>query len=605
MFDKNAMLIDMEKSVRTFFRDFVDKPEWLSGWGHNYFCEEDGGRLIFAQNSPHTHICPVCGHVYSGEKFDRAWIYLNRVMAVQEAEKSAYLYRATGDADFAGFVVRLIDYFAKNYQKFALHAKDFLGQPPPEDVGGAGRITPQGLNEAMVLAKLLRAMDILGDALPAATRENAEIQLFAPAIEQVLSPQLNAVHNIKCWINSAIAMAGIYFDNPKWRDLAFCGEYNLARQLREGVTADNFWYEGSIHYNFFTLEAILALLDFCKKYGHDFGAGREIPRAMLYAAYDYAFDSGVLPNPNDGWPDLGLKTYLPLYFTGAAVYDDPGIEAMAAAILAQPQPRTPLPLWDYYHFQNYPLEALLNLPQTRVNPPQPQSAQYPASNFAMLRSEGINLFVKYGHNGPSHAHPDKMTFELCWDRAMITRDLSNAGYGARISNEWHRMSISHNTIVVDGENQTDTGMGQICAFGENYITARANAYPHIIFDRNIGINNGIFDNFIAKSTDDKKHIFDYALHIDGKISHSGDETPAELRFDQNGYQHIKNIRAIKNCQKFVINKKFTITIEGDGEIFLCETFDNPVTTYRDTLIIRKRGNSAEFNLTIKENEKCM
>ena len=41
------MLEKMEEEVGHFMEHYHDDPRFISGWGHGYFCEEDGGRLIY------------------------------------------------------------------------------------------------------------------------------------------------------------------------------------------------------------------------------------------------------------------------------------------------------------------------------------------------------------------------------------------------------------------------------------------------------------------------------------------------------------------------------------------------------------------------------
>ena len=57
----NTMLHAMAKEVDSFMHTFNDEPSNLSGWGHIYFCNDDGGRLVFDPKKPHHHVCQVCG----------------------------------------------------------------------------------------------------------------------------------------------------------------------------------------------------------------------------------------------------------------------------------------------------------------------------------------------------------------------------------------------------------------------------------------------------------------------------------------------------------------------------------------------------------------
>ena len=87
-------IMDMKADVDSFMPSFSDSPQSLSRWGHHYFCDDDGGRLIFDLASPHEHKCEVCGKVYKGELFDNVWTYFYRNRAVVLALVSAVVYKA-------------------------------------------------------------------------------------------------------------------------------------------------------------------------------------------------------------------------------------------------------------------------------------------------------------------------------------------------------------------------------------------------------------------------------------------------------------------------------------------------------------------------------
>jgi hypothetical protein len=264
----------------------------------------------------------------------------------------------------------------------------------------------------------------------------------------------------------------------------------------------------------------------------------------------------------------------------------------------------PLPLWDPYHYDGRPLEAL-SAPQIPAVPfEKPRSIRYDASNFAILRNDRFNLFIKYGHNGPSHAHPDKMTFELTLDNAAVTRDLSNAGYGAQICNEWHRQSISHNTEVGDGGNHTNTEGGKILSFDADHIRATATPCEGLTFTREMRLaGSHVHDSFVVEGS--AGHTFDYVLHIDGDVTYDAAVCSAEecqLGYTENGYQHIKNVQRLTGNVVLTAHAngiKYIILPDTDGEVLLCDTLDNPVTRYRKALIIRKRGVRAEFSLSLQ------
>ena len=77
--EENQKLIEaMRRDVDQFMPGFSDSADRLSRWGHYYFCDDDGGRLIFDLNSPHEHRCQVCGKVYKSEILDGVWTYFYR-----------------------------------------------------------------------------------------------------------------------------------------------------------------------------------------------------------------------------------------------------------------------------------------------------------------------------------------------------------------------------------------------------------------------------------------------------------------------------------------------------------------------------------------------
>jgi len=599
----DEMIKDMEASIRNFFDHFQDTPSLLSGWGHNYFCEVDGEKLTFKQSSPRIHKCGICEHEYTGKKYDDSWVYLNRLQSFFEIVKSAYLYKNTDDEIYLEFARNTLLYYAKNYEKFQLHAKDIIiTSELTVDVGGAGKIMPQGLNEGYMLIKIIQALDILEESLSAKEKLIIKEQLIKPAIEEVLAPQVIRIHNIVCWIACGIAAAGFHFKEQKWIDYAFTGEFKIANQLKDGVTRNYLWYEGSIHYHFFMLESVLNLMVY-EEATLQLENEKKIVKAMLISAYEYAFDNSVFPNPNDGWPNINLKTYLHVYHMAAKVYEGCNdILRIIATIEKSEVHRMPIPLGEPYYYGDWPLEKLLFNSKSKAKPlpTKRKSYLFGDSNFAMLRNERANLFVKFGHNGPSHAHPDKMTFELTVDDVLITRDLSNAGYGADICNEWHRMSASHNTVVVDGQNHDNVESGRTLSFTENSFSAQCNdIYPGVDYRREFEISAAaIQDIFYVKS--EEEHIYDYFLHIDEQIKPVGGKlVKGTLDFAANGYQHIKNVKKVTETTKFKVSVKgvqVEIEVDPNAEVFVCETLDNPVNKWRQSVVLRKKGSCVDFSV---------
>lgn len=615
--EENQKLIEaMRRDVDQFMPGFSDSADRLSRWGHYYFCDDDGGRLIFDLNSPHEHRCQVCGKVYKSEILDGVWTYFYRNRAVVMALVSAALYRATKERKYFDYTVKVIGFYADHYREFPLHNKenDHCGSYDTM-AWGCGKMMPQGLNESIVAIRFVQAIELLRDEVDEQWLSGVYKNMFREMFH-LLAPQVTSIHNISCWDLSAIGVIGLAFRDQEMVDFAFGSEFNIREQLKQGVTQDSFWYEGSIHYNFFLLEGISYLFLFSKIYGYDFGEeSSRIFENMFIQAYHYAFDNQYLPNPNDGWPNLNLKTFSYVYHTVARAFgEDSPVGNLTKIIEASGEPRTILPLSEPYYCGNKVcLEQLLfniDFEFGRFTPVERTSRNFPRSNFVMLRNKNWNVFMKYGLNGRSHAHPDIMNVEVMYKNHRISRDLSNAGYQSRLCNEWHRKTLSHNTVCCNGADITSVSPGECLYYDGGKITALArNVYEGIDYQRTLTVTEGsVEDEFTVAGG--KKGIYDYVFHFESDINVScGLECrEGEPGFEDNGYQHILETRRIVTEEKTVAFRaesggwKLDIAaeLEEGQEIYLLKTMDNPVNQIRTTILIRSNSKDPRFHLTIKE-----
>jgi oligo-alginate lyase len=607
--DLSAMLNHMRIEVDGFAANFHDDPKYVSQWGHHYFCQEDGGRLIFDLDRPTEHECSVCGTIYQNELLDGVWWYLYRNEAVLTIWKSALIFALTQDQIYLQHVQNILGFYADHYLEFPLHNKKGQMFDSIEEMGwGCGRILPQGLNESIIITRILNALELVRDDLPTEFLHDLQTNFFEPAYE-LLRPQVDKLNNIACWVNCAIGSMGLFLDDQEMVSFAFEGERNVRRQLRESVTADGFWYEGSIFYNFFTLEGVLNLLLFSKLYGYEFGEEARIVKKMLHSAFLYAFDNDQFPNPNDGWPRLNLKSFSYIYSLATKIFDeDDEMRQSLADILANQEERGIIPLSKPYCYQNRIslLEFIFTaeLESAHLAKPVRKSLNYPTSNCGVIRNESFNVFHKYGHQGPAHAHPDKMNIEIVVQGHSLSRDLSNSGYGARLCNEWHRVSASHNTVVVDGENHISMEGGLVEIFDDHEIKSSVkDVYPGINYERHLKLTEDQFvDEFRVAAVG--THTYDYFFHVEAALATQVKANPASLGYEKNGYQHIQEVEKIVRDVNMVelcwrlgeLNLMSRLTLKDGQELFIAKTFDNPASSVRTTLIIRESGSQAEFRM---------
>lgn len=595
----------MRSDVKWFSENFTDDPQILSGWGHQYFCADDGAFLNFDVTMPKSHVCPVCGKTSSEENFNAAWVYMYRYQALMSALEAASLYCLEENPKYLNHFMRIVGFYSDNYAKFAEHGKG-------PTTSGNGKITPQALNEAIFLAKTVNGLEMLKDVLPKEFIESVSDNLLIPGALFV-NAQKHIIHNIPCWINAGVGTVGLFTQNADLIKKAFDAPLGLCDQVRQGVTESFFWYEGSIHYNCFTIESFLNLFLFAKLY--NYSIPHDVSQTvynMMLAPCKMAFSSSVLPNPNDGWPNLNLKTYSYLYEMASKIFESDELRNITANIYSQKAKRTPLPMSSPIYEGDYCMEWLLfsngNFNATPLELWQ-KSTNFEASNYATLRKNNIEVFIKYGHCSPSHAHPDKMNIEISAFNTLISRDLSNCGYAARLCNEYHRTSVSHNTVVINGQTHPTTEKGVCVSYNqqESAIHVRANeAYHATNFERIVKLSdNGFTDLFLVKSENDNNA--DWFFHTEGELSCAPICENANIGYSDNGYQHLQNIRKIITDEKqidlvwtFANKVKGTQTLALENvSAYICESYDNPVNKFRTAVILRSNGKNASFNQSWK------
>ncbi len=608
----------MQQEVANYFEAFTDSPEKVSRWGHYYFCQKDGGILIYNDKKPKEHVCSICGETYSDGLLNGVWVTMYRNQGAVNAWKSALLYRLTKDEKYLRYIVEYTSFYADHYEAFELHNKEGLHFESTDKMSwGSARIMPQSLNEAIFIIRLINALQMVKTDLSQEFLKNVEDRLFHK-VYLILRPQVDKIHNISCWLNSAIGIMGLFLDRCDMKDFAFEGLFNINRQLKEGVTRDWFWYEGSIHYNFFTLEGVTNLLLFTRLYDYKFEAGYPVIEQMLKQAYHYAFDNHQLPNPNDGWPNINLKTYSHIYAIAAKIFGvDSEIGNMYKNIVDKAEIRGELPLSKPYYFNNdISLEELIFIPGIRDQGHRTiatASKNFSTSFCGIIKNHVFNVFYKYGHNGPSHAHPDKMNIEVIVKNKSLSRDLSNSGYGNSLCNEWHRVTASHNTVVVGGMDHPSVDGGDVLEATATAVKVQSrNVYPNVNFIRSIKLDDKAlsdrFEVIYEEVSPDKEilgvqNICDYFFHVEGELRTMLELKDGNLGFTKNGYQHLYDVKQVMTTEETLDliweldDLKVTSTIYiGNKELYVAKTPDNPVTKHRTTFVLREKSSQPVFEV---------
>lgn len=541
---------------------FNDNYEWLSGWIHDYYCDKDGSELIFDINNNKYFECPTCHYKYTDEKRKRAWVTKYRYKIFASLEDYSRKYLENSNPKILSYIIEALNYYSLNYDKFIIHDKN--GEIYKDITTASkrcGRITAQGLNEAMISIQLVNCLDNVGSKINEKTRNNVFNLLFFPMYE-LLKPQINKIHNICCYEICAIAMMGIISNNHEMLDFAFSSPYSFYHQLDLGITSDFLWFEGSFHYHFFVLKPILELLKLAKVYDYDIPEKYyEIARKMLIQGFKCSFSDCSLPSPNDGWPKRHLSDYLYVYKLGNEIFKN--------------------------EFSNL-IESINNRKNSL------KTCHFIDTGFSLLKNKYWNVFIKYKDNNLNHAHPDKLNIEIKCNDSFLTHDLSTSGYGSEISQNFYKKTYSHNTIVIDGKNQNlENEITSIIYRDTKINVSSKNIYDNTNISRKINLlSKKIIDKVIVDSSGDKN--IDYFFHCDAKLLTKLDYNNALHLHEYPYLENVKEISAKTNnivlkwkLEKRIITCKINLK---NKQLFICKSPDNPNKKMRTTLMIRSTKN---------------
>jgi len=232
------------------------------------------------------------------------------------------------------------------------------------------------------------------------------------------------------WKNAkALVFAGLFFagrDADRWlrRGLRL-----VMRELAEQVLPDGAHYERSPMYHSMVFEDCLDLYNICAR--NPELCGREVIERLRTALPPMAAFLGALTHP-DGQIAL---------FNDAAM----GIEALPADLLA------------YY-------ERLTGL----AAPAPTAASSFDHAGYHVLAPRpGAKLVVDCGDIGPDyqpgHSHCDTLSFELSVEGRRVVVDAGCCQYEDGELRRYLRGNAGHNTVTVDGRNQSEVWGSHRCA----------------------------------------------------------------------------------------------------------------------------------------------
>ncbi len=464
------------------------------------------------------------GEQFEGGKFDAAWRWFINHHLAEAALRLSVLWRVEGDTQYRDAARRILLDYAQHYAAYSRCHR--TGDNP-------GIATYTTLDESVWSISLAWGFSLIAESLPAAEAETIVNDLFVPAAGHLVRRRYPHIHNFTCWHNAAIATLGRVTGRTDLLQIAREGELGQLAQLDRGMLADGLWYEGSMSYHFYSVWAIvMSVLAFRHSPLTDITPHPAIARSLT-APILCAYPDGTLPATNDCWYFTsilgpcchGVPPAPDLYEIGYALYADP---AFAATFGAR----------DSVHALLFGVE---NVEQAAR--PNRDSVILQESGLGILRPDAdTDLMVKYGQHGAAHGHPDKLSLTGWSHGWRFSPDLGTPGYGVESLESWYRQTLSHNTVLIDGESQPPV-TGELRRFenhGRFHIVEVAAEWPGVSLRRTLAASSEYFIDSFEVVCDQPRRI-DWIYHNAGCLEALQGLEPVPAIQGGEAYQHLKDV----------------------------------------------------------------
>jgi len=284
-------------------------------------------------------------------------------------------------------------------------------------------------------------------------RDLLRTRLLEPAAAHIEAQRTPRIHNYENWLNAALATLGTALGDEALVRTVIDDTYGLTDQLARGVLDDGHWYEGASSYHYYTLGAVLYLAQAREGLSGD-PVGNPTMRRMFEAPLRIAYPDDHVPAINDCWYHSRVTDEV-----GHGIPNGPGFYEIAAGTYGAPEFEAVLAR-AYRSMSRSNVESLLYGPDDvsdAAAPPLVESNEA-ASGFAVLRPDLPSdspgeLLLKYGPHGGGHGHADKLALSIYGGGRRWGADLGTPGYGIAINDSWYRHTLSHSTILLEGEEQ--------------------------------------------------------------------------------------------------------------------------------------------------------
>ncbi len=551
-----------------------DLPPEGGQWGMWYVCKDDGSYLTYTP--PMTHRCPKCGKTYSGWPYDQVIYARMHNDLAKAALRLSQSYRLTKETRYATAAREILLRYAQKYLLYPVHDKD------NKVTNSGGRVLSQTLDESSWFLDIAWAYELLkGSGIFSKQEEIIIENSLLYEGYKVIEKSKAGKSNWQSWHNVAMASIGFATDDFGIVASAINDDANgFLFQLKESISPDGFWYEGSWGYHFFALRPLVFTAEMMKRAGMDFTLNEFFLKMFTFPIH-FSEPDGRLPPFNDSGV-VDIREQKGLY---ELAYNWTDMEIMT------------FPLDEF----SRPYEALfwgaekIGKPGSFTN----QSMLFGDSGYVIARTNGENpnyLASDFGPHGGWHGHYDKLGFVFYALGKEIAVDAGTHSYALPIHDAYDRTTVAHNTVVVDSQNQKEAN-GDISYFFSlrdlNIFRIKSdNANETANLARQMIItDNYLYDRFDADSKDGAEHKYDWVVHLNGRLNEVEKiSSPYSFAENKDGYQYLKN----------------TMKVENDKSDFLLVDYSDSPGGQAGSVWVSESGISASFvkDCSIAESGRC-
>jgi hypothetical protein len=436
-----------------------DNIAWRAGWGHFFISPKDGSYLTFTPDEPvlgGTLSSPTDPTVEVTPKILAAWVTKFRQAHIEKILESARFFRLTGEQKYFDWAVAQIDFYASGYAQITPYESGIL----------KGKLFGNLLNDATTLVQMSQAAFLIWDHVPEKKKSHWQQNYFFPEA-CLLDDGFPCPINIACWQRSAQGLVALlYNDEALWKEVVD-GREGIRRQLGRGVTSDYFWFEQSLGYNYYVVDALLPFFEEVARRGRmdEIRDEAAILENLILAPLELRFPNGFFPNPADVTGRMQASRVRERLARVAHLFPTT-VGCHAAGKIK-----------DWATLLNPPSSDETDAPPPEF--PVVESRAFESTRFVVLKNDPWQVFIHFGQVDLNHAQAEAPGFEACYGRLPVTLDPGTVAYSSPLYKSYYKAGLADNVPLVNGLPQSSWRPGSLLSFDARENRAVVAQHPYV------------------------------------------------------------------------------------------------------------------------------